>query len=857
MSEVEFGTPDYPVEGRLISAFYRAYNNNYPDLFLCIRDTSGKKIFLDKIRSDIRPFCYVGEKDMDLVKRGLNTMAVKHYFDEKPYDVGVGEGTAFKLYLWEPWRVGSIKRYFRASFDIELFEADIPYIRRFRIEKGIKAGVRIENGIITAYDGVLPKARNLYIDIEVDDSMGFPEEAGEFYILCIGWADDDGNEGCFTWNYGEEYTEADMLQDFYNFALQYDNLVVWNKDFEGEHLPKRCAKLGLSTEWRAWRLVDLAEFYRMYNQYNHLEKLPVGYLETVKKFRGKLDSMGIRIRDERLRRLPSYYDAWKNDPEDMVNVNISHAYALYVMEKAMEVISLYSSVADETGMFVDFTTMNSHVVDTLALRMLKDSRKRWVIPSNTGLRGKGFKGAVVFPAKRGVHEFVFLFDFTSLYNRIIQSYYLDPIAYSKWGGTFTVDGVGEYIKFAKIFGEMYGIKVDMGEGDVRRLPIFPAILWTLEQRRNELKAKRKTYPHGTPEYELYDSLQKAAKVVLLACYGVLGMTSSRWAVSKEIPREYIVQEEIDYRVVGEAREKFVGMVTHIAREALEDTKEFFDEQDDVDVIYGDTDSVFTQPVGLLDMSKKYGDLTEDDLVKLLKFGVDYGDKLEKFYESRFESGIEMKLEKIFDRGVFGKVKKQYYCRTIWDEDGGWQMDGDKLSWYEYTKGLPLVRTDRCAFLKTYQRKTLQTMLDNPEDIAPMWDVAVRKMYNNEVDHMFILRIGVKKPLSDYKSQTPQVRAALKNVERGLKHRPGEKVAFIITDVKKGGKSVVEPIDETLDPIEAVAKLPPLTKKALDYYWKKRIWKNIQPFLDLVLTEEQITVIELNKEKKTSLKQFFS
>jgi len=514
------------------------------------------------------------------------------------------------------------------------------------------------------------------------------------------------------------------------------------------------------------------------------------------RFRGKLNSKGIRIRDERLRRLPCYYDAWKNDPEDMIDVNTSHAYALYVMEKAMEVISLYSSVADEVGMFVDSTTMNSQVVDTLALRMLKSSRKRWVVPSNTGLRGKGFKGAVVFPAKRGVHEFVYLFDFTSLYNRIIQSYYLDPMAYSKWNGTFTVDGVDEYIKFAKVFGEVYGVVVEM-DGKETRLPVFPAILWTMEQRRNELKDMRKKYPHGTPEYELYDSLQKAAKVVLLACYGVLGMTSSRWAVAKEIPRQFIVMDDVDYRVPGEAKEKFVGMVTHIAREALEDTKDFFDDEDDVDVIYGDTDSVFTQPTNLVNMSKKFDDLTADDMTRLVNYGVEYGDKLEKFYESRFESGIEMKLEKIFDRGIFGKAKKQYYCRVIWDEDGGWQMGEDgKLSWYEYTKGLPLVRTDRCAFLKTYQRKTLQTMLDNPDDIAPMWDKATRQLYANELDHMLILRIGVKRPLNTYTILTPQVRAAMKLVERGGSIRPGEKMAFLIVDVKKG-KPVVEPIDETL------------------------------------------------------------
>ena len=71
------------------------------------------------------------------------------------------------------------------------------------------------------------------------------------------------------------------------------------------------------------------------------------------------------------------------------------------------------------------------------------------------------------------------------------------------------------------------------------------------------------------------------------------------------------------------------------------------------------------------------------------------------------------------------------------------------------------------------------MLDDPEAIAGLWDTAARKLYANELDHMLILKIGVKRPLNTYKTPSPQVRAAIKLVERGGKHRPGEKVAFIV------------------------------------------------------------------------------
>ena len=619
-------------------------------------------------------------------------------------------------------------------------------------------------------------------------------------------------------------------------------------------------------------MVDLAEFYRMYYQKTFFEKLPYAYKETLKKFRSKLVENKVEIIHEKIDRLPCYFDAWKSDRKRLEEVNQSHAYALYVIEKAMGVIELYSGVADETGVFIDYTHLNSHVVDTLALRKLLGSSKRWVIPSTGDYGGGiGFRGAVVFPPKRGVHNYVFLFDFTSLYNRIIQSYLLDPICYSKWDGTFTENGIDAYVKYARAFGEIYGIEVE-GMG---KLPIFPAILHQLEQRRNELKGKRQDRAKvlgdmglqykDDPEFQMYDQLQKAAKVVLLACYGVLGMSSARWTVDKKIPDHMILRlskEDIDkglgdFRVPNVAEEKFVGMVTHLARSALDRTKEFFDADENVDVTYGDTDSVFVQPEGLIDQTKTYRELTQEDMDILENFGMDYSRQLEEFYVGKFESGIEMKLEKIFDRGVFGGKKKQYYCRTLWDEDSGWQITEDgTLGWYEYYKGLPLVRTDRCEFLRTTQKAVLIQMLDNPSEIREMLEAKLRKYNNNEYDHELILRIGMGRPIDNYKAETMAVRVAKKMIAKGDNVRTGEKIAFIITDVVKG-KGVVEPVNENLDPKEAVAQYTPISKSALDYYWERRIWKNIEPFLQLVLPDSEIAQIKNAKDSRKALDMWLS
>jgi len=856
------------VVGRIVSAFYKAQKGRFPRVHFAIRTPEGKKVFPEPVYVTEKPYFYIRDEDREVARVTMILLGMDlgedFKFVETDYSFGMANGKVVRVELWEPWRIGGLKKLFRKK-SIEIYEADIPYIRRLKIDNDIYSGIKIENGKFSAYNGELPAPRMLYIDIEVDDSNGFPETPGEFSILCIGTTNDKGINKYFTWQWPNT-TESAMMKDFFDYAKEYDYLIVWNKDFESKHIPMRARKLNIWVEWKIFRWVDLAEYYKMYNLQSHYEKLPYAYQKTLGKFRKKMKDAGV-IKYEKLERLPNYYKAWKSSPDRMREVNISHAYALYAMETAMEVIKLYSSVADEVGIFPDYTHLNSHIVDTMALRKIKNSNKRWIINSSGEFRGgkKGFSGAVVFKAKRGVHPFVFLFDFTSLYNRIIQSYLLDPIAYFHWKGTFTENGVDEYIKFARTFGEVYGIEVEFEDG-IKRLPIFPAILHQLEQRRNFLKDERKKHPYGSPQYEMYDSLQKAAKVILLACYGVLGMSSSRWAIEKDIPESMILVTdnvrtlediEIDYRVPNKPQEKFVGMVTYIARSALIGSKEFFDEDKNVNVIYGDTDSDFVNPVDLIDPLKSYKTLTKEDLEKLFAFGMEYGDKLATFFSERFEAGIDMKLEKIFDRGVFGKVKKQYYCRTIWDEDSGWQLDEDgNLTWYEYTKGLPLVRSDRTTFLKNTQRGTLKTMLDNPQELEAMWSVLAEDFYKNKYDHELILRIGIKRRLETYiKNITPVIRAARKLEARGEKIRPGEKVSFIIQDVVNK-KKVSEPIDEGLEPKDAVAMYPPITKAALDYYWKDRIWKNIKPFLELVLTEREIVKIELAKKRMKSLDSWF-
>jgi len=541
-----------PIVGRIVSCFYKGYVDKPPRLYFAIRTVDDKKVFPDPVVGP-RPYFYCRKQDLEEVERQLQLKGIRYDITEEPdKEFALLDGEVIKVEVFNPWHISGLKSTFR-DMGIEICEADIIYERRVRIDKNIRNGILLVDGKMYPYYGELPKRKFLFVDIEVDDSNGFPEKAGDYAILCIGTVNDEGVSKFFTWNFKTK-SEAEMLTEFFQYAKNYDGIVLWNANFDKEHIIQRCRKLGLWYEWRIFRWLDLAEFYRIHHQKTYWEKLPVAYSKVIKTYRRKLDELGIEY-PESLERAKRYYTLWRTDMERLEKINTSHAYALYVIEKAMEILAMRGDVADEVGIFLDQTKWNSHIVDTYILRIIKEKNLKYVVNSSGRYsEEKGFRGAIVFSPKRGIHKYVHIYDFTSLYNRVIQGFLIDPIVYAKWDGTFSENGIEEYRKFAEKFAQKEGVELKGDNGKTIKLPLLPAILHELEIKRNFYKSQLKKYEHGSAKYEEYDAKQKSMKVILLACYGVMGMSSSRWSIKKKIPEDkilYITEEnedEMDFRI---------------------------------------------------------------------------------------------------------------------------------------------------------------------------------------------------------------------------------------------------------------------------------------------------------------------
>ena len=147
------------------------------------------------------------------------------------------------------------------------YEADILFPDRFRIDKNVKSGMRIETKdqdvVEIDADEVEPvdadaSARTCVLDIEVEDRNGFPEEGEEPVVCLTAWDSFDEEYHVFVWNVDEdEVTDDDyvlhtydeekaMLDGFLAYLSERDPDVLtgWNSnDFDLPYLIDRLGEL--------------------------------------------------------------------------------------------------------------------------------------------------------------------------------------------------------------------------------------------------------------------------------------------------------------------------------------------------------------------------------------------------------------------------------------------------------------------------------------------------------------------------------------------------------------------------------------------------------------------------------------
>lgn len=248
--------------------------------------------------------------------------------------------------------------------------------------------------------------------------------------------------------------------------------------------------------------------------------------------------------------------------------------------------------------------------------------------------------------------------------------------------------------------------------------LYRVVLSKLMEERGRIRERLKGVPKGDPSHKALAERERAVKVLLNACYGYSGWTGARW-YSKEVAESAAA----------------LGRAT--ITKAIEAAREF-----GLEPIYGDTDSIF------------------------LKNGPRIGEYVERVAR---ETGVEIRIEKVYKRILFMESKKRY---------AGLLESGDLD-----IVGLEAVRGDWSGASKVMQEGILRAVLSEG---GPNGGLEFARSYIREVRSKaipfkdFVIWKALTKPVREYKVRAPHLEAARRLLADGIELSPGDEVGYVIT-----------------------------------------------------------------------------
>lgn len=332
-------------------------------------------------------------------------------------------------------------------------------------------------------------------------------------------------------------------------------------------------------------------------------------------------------------------------------------------------------------------------------------------------REGGYSGGFVYTPESGLHENIALFDFRSLYPTVMVAHNISP-------DTLNLDECDNRFELDKF-------DYDFCQDEQG---FFPELIEGLVEERYEIKREMKEKEENTAEHQNLYNRQQAEKILANSFYGYLGYNGARW-YSKE---------------AAEA-------TTFMGRKYIEDTIETA-EGNGFEVVYGDTDSVFLKGDNIRDRMDEFLDEVNDDLPEFM----------------------ELEFEGFFTRGLFtstesGEGAKKKYA--LIDEEGKLKITGFEQ-----------VRRDWSPIAKETQKKVLRAVLENDvEEAVEIVKETIERLQSGDVPvEKLKIYTTLTKPPEEYDSTAPHVEAAKKAKKRGEDISPESTITYVITS---GGGSI--------------------------------------------------------------------
>ena len=542
--------------------------------------------------------------------------------------------------------------------------------------------------------------------------------------------------------------EKELIKTIFNEMNKYPIIITFNgDDFDFKYLYYRALRLGIpdgmipiNVHKRMCSLrrgfhIDLYKFFsinamRVYAFKAKYKNKDLDSVATALIKKGKIKHEKGRLSEM------TYYDLIKycmNDAEitlELTTYNNDLVMNLIIILERMSRMPIENVTRKSVSSWIKSFILFEHRQHNIIIPNPEDIKMmKGETVSKAVIKGKKYKGAIVFDPVTGTHFKVSVLDFASLYPSIFKIY---NIGYS------TIRCTHEECK-SNTVGELphwictkHKSLESLLIGSLRDL----RVLWYKHAGDNLKDEKLKNW---------YSVNEQAIKVILNASYGVFGADSFMFYCPS-------VSEEI----------------TAIGRHIIKKTAEHATQKLGVEVLYGDTDSIFVK---------------NPPKEKL--------DELIKWTQSKYD--IEFEIDKTYRYVCLSDRKKNYFGVL---EDG--EVD---------VKGLTGKKKHTPKIIKNVFNETKKVLseIETPEQmeigkqkiielIKNAYFMFKNRSWKNIEDLAF--HVTINKELEEYTKTTPQhVKAARLLTEKGYQVGVGSVISFIKTNKKISGITV-KPVETT-------------------------------------------------------------
>ena len=669
-----------------------------------------------------------------------------------------------KVTVSHPGKVPKIREWLKSN-DLKLLAADIPFHHRYLYDNDIGGCVRVRGKEIRK-EGWSCKV------IEVVEVLPSESFESDFKILSFDIENSIFERTIYCLSYciktSEGYTheetlhgdEEKLLNDFVKVIQKHDPDIITGYNIDGYDLPllvERAEVYGINLAIGRDGTNLEQRFQRFWQARGRV--IVDAWWNVKREVRPRQESLNAVAKEllgkEKHDVNPKQMDEeWANNPQKVMDYCLEDAKLAVEILEHIKVLQKYQHIGSVAKLPLDdaINGITSNMIDSLLIRFA-DSKRIGVPMTNRQKRTGHIEGGYVHSINPGLYEWVCVLDFKSMYPSII-------IDRNLCFSTMSPDGDIE---------TPLGVKFKSPEQKKGMLPELLINLMKDRDSAKELQASAKT----KSDEDYYRRIQEAIKILMNSVYGVFASYFYRFT-----------NLNIGASITAYAREYVKDILVELENEGI-------------DVIYGDTDSVFFRS-------------PYDDLNKTIEFGESIAD--------RYSVGAkQLEFEKILQPFFSHGVKKRYVGKQIWPKES------------MLIRGYETRRTDAFPIQVQALEDIFAKLMDrNIEDALESSKNWVTKVSEGEFDdNQFVISktVNLKRKYVNEDNQA-HLQAYKKYIETGRPFVSGMKISFIVTDA-------------SISPMKVEPYIPEETCPKPDYnYYADRIAKSLSRITDVFDWDEK-------------------